>query len=116
MGEEVGGSSSVAREKGDWRQRMWESVMWCQGLEGVGMMRPELRQGWAERVRGWRERIEAKAARGGKDGDGDEVMGDADEGTHGDGLFVEESRNKVNPKGKSPLPFTLHQDFAYTSY
>jgi hypothetical protein len=42
----------------DWRQRMWEAVMVCQGLEGLGMMRPKLRDGWTDRIREWRAKIE----------------------------------------------------------
>ena len=42
----------------DWRQRMWESVMWCQGSEGLGMIRPELQDGWVEKAREWRGKIE----------------------------------------------------------
>lgn len=41
----------------DWRQRMWEAVMVCQGLEGLGMIRPELQDQWVEKAREWRERI-----------------------------------------------------------
>lgn len=41
----------------DWRQRMWENVMLCQGLEGLGMMRPDLRQPWLERIRRWKAQI-----------------------------------------------------------
>ena len=41
----------------DWRQRMWEGVMLCQGLEGLGMIRPELQDAWVEKVREWREKI-----------------------------------------------------------
>lgn len=41
----------------DWRQRMWENVMVCQGLDGLGMIRPSLQDQWVERVREWREKI-----------------------------------------------------------
>lgn len=41
----------------DWRQRMLEAVMVCQGLEGLGMMRPGLQDDWIEKTRTWRERI-----------------------------------------------------------
>lgn len=41
----------------DWRQRMWENVMICQGLEGMGMMRPDMRHLWVEKVRKWKEQI-----------------------------------------------------------
>ncbi|KAK5173300.1 uncharacterized protein LTR77_001981 [Saxophila tyrrhenica] len=42
-----------------WRQRMWEAVCICQGLEGLGMMRPQLRPQWIEKMKEWRERIAA---------------------------------------------------------
>jgi hypothetical protein len=42
-----------------WRQRMWESVILCQGLDGLGMMRTELRALWTEKIGQWRERIAA---------------------------------------------------------
>ena len=41
----------------DWKQRMWENVMVCQGLEGLGMIRPEMRERWVGKVQGWREKI-----------------------------------------------------------
>lgn len=41
----------------DWRQRLWENVMMCQGLEGLGMMRPDLRHLWVEKVKMWRDQI-----------------------------------------------------------
>jgi hypothetical protein len=41
----------------NWRQRMLEAVIICQGLEGLGMIRPDLRDAWAARVRVWREKI-----------------------------------------------------------
>ncbi|CZT15076.1 uncharacterized protein RCC_12098 [Ramularia collo-cygni] len=41
----------------DWRQRLWGNVMLCQGLEGLGMMRPDLRHAWIDRVRMWRDQI-----------------------------------------------------------
>ena len=34
-----------------WRQRLWENLLICQGLEGLGMMRPELQSGWVEKAR-----------------------------------------------------------------
>lgn len=43
----------------DWRQRMWEAIMVCQGLKGMEMMRPGLRDHWVERVREWRTKIAA---------------------------------------------------------
>ncbi|KAK3723991.1 hypothetical protein LTR37_001475 [Vermiconidia calcicola] len=48
-------------EEGDhpevWRQRLWEDVMVCQGLEGLGMIRPGLRDAWVEKVREWRAEV-----------------------------------------------------------
>lgn len=41
----------------DWRQRMWEAIMVCQGLDGLGMMRDNLQDAWIEKVREWREKI-----------------------------------------------------------
>lgn len=41
----------------DWRQRMWENLMVCQGLQGMEMMRPGLRGRWVEQVETWREKI-----------------------------------------------------------
>lgn len=41
----------------DWRQRLLESVMVCQGLRGLGMMRPDLQDVWIEKIRAWREMI-----------------------------------------------------------
>lgn len=40
-----------------WRQRMWESAMVCQGLEGLGMIRPELRESWTPKIKQWRAQI-----------------------------------------------------------
>ncbi len=42
-----------------WRQRVWNAVMLCQGLEGLGMIRPELQDRWVERAREWRGKIAA---------------------------------------------------------
>lgn len=47
------------QDEGDWRQRLWENVMVCQGLDGLGMVRPELQEPWLERVRDWRAKIAA---------------------------------------------------------
>jgi hypothetical protein len=47
-----------AEDGQDWRQRLWESIMVCQGLEGMGMMRPKLRDSWTSRIREWRAKIE----------------------------------------------------------
>lgn len=43
----------------DWRQRMWEGMMLCQGLEGLGMIRPELRDGWVPKIKEWKEKVAA---------------------------------------------------------
>ncbi|KAI5364603.1 hypothetical protein Slin15195_G041410 [Septoria linicola] len=42
-----------------WRQRMWENLLVCQGLEGLGMIRPGLQDAWVEKVKAWREQIAA---------------------------------------------------------
>ncbi|CAH0037808.1 unnamed protein product [Clonostachys solani] len=44
-------------DPGDWRQRLWENTMLCQGLEGLGMIVPGLQDAWLERIRGWRRKI-----------------------------------------------------------
>jgi hypothetical protein len=41
----------------EWRQRMLEAVMVCQGLEGLGMIRPGLQDEWTEKISMWKERI-----------------------------------------------------------
>jgi len=41
----------------DWRQRMLEAIMICQGLEGLGMIRPGLQDAWVEKIRSWKEQI-----------------------------------------------------------
>ena len=41
----------------DWRQRMWENVMICQGLDGLAQLRPSLQDAWIPKVKEWRERI-----------------------------------------------------------
>ena len=41
----------------DWRQRMWETVMICQGLDGLAQIRPDLQDDWIPKVREWREKI-----------------------------------------------------------
>ncbi|RWA14583.1 hypothetical protein EKO27_g496 [Xylaria grammica] len=41
----------------DWRQRFWENIMVCQGLEGLGMLRPDMRDQWIDKIRGWRDQI-----------------------------------------------------------
>ncbi|TKA21849.1 hypothetical protein B0A50_08518 [Salinomyces thailandicus] len=40
-----------------WRQRMLKAVMVCQGLEGLGMLRPGLQDQWTPTIRAWRTRI-----------------------------------------------------------
>ncbi|KAK3723718.1 hypothetical protein LTR37_001599 [Vermiconidia calcicola] len=40
-----------------WRQRLLEDVMVCQGLEGLEMTRPGLRDAWVEKVRAWRAKV-----------------------------------------------------------
>jgi len=41
----------------DWRQRMLEAIMICQGLDGLGMIRPDLQDIWVEKIKGWKEKI-----------------------------------------------------------
>ncbi|KAI1357900.1 hypothetical protein F5Y08DRAFT_323082 [Xylaria arbuscula] len=41
----------------DWRQRFWENIMICQGLEGLGMLRPNMEDKWMGKIREWREKI-----------------------------------------------------------
>ena len=41
----------------DWRQRMWETVIVCQGLDGLSMVRPALQDRWIDKVKEWRENI-----------------------------------------------------------
>ncbi|PSK42173.1 hypothetical protein B9Z65_4087 [Elsinoe australis] len=43
----------------EWRQRLWENVMVCQGLNGLGMIRPEFRGQWVGKVKEWRDKIAA---------------------------------------------------------
>jgi hypothetical protein len=31
--------------------------MICQGLDGLGMIRPSLQDAWVEKIRGWKEKI-----------------------------------------------------------
>ncbi|RYP42514.1 hypothetical protein DL767_000202 [Monosporascus sp. MG133] len=40
-----------------WRQRLWENTMICQGLEGLGMIRPGLQDRWIPKIKEWREKI-----------------------------------------------------------
>ncbi|KAH7006765.1 hypothetical protein EDB80DRAFT_717809 [Ilyonectria destructans] len=46
-------------DEGNWRQRLWENTMVCQGLDGLGMIRPKLQEAWLDKVRGWRAKIAA---------------------------------------------------------
>ncbi|KAI0426767.1 hypothetical protein F5Y09DRAFT_50767 [Xylaria sp. FL1042] len=41
----------------DWRQRFWENIMICQGLEGLGMLRPDTEHEWLDKIREWRDKI-----------------------------------------------------------
>lgn len=52
-----GGWDFPTYDEQDWRQRMLEATMVCQGLEGLGMIRPDLQDAWVEKTRIWRERI-----------------------------------------------------------
>lgn len=49
--DEAGGDS------GDWRQRLWENVMICQGFEGLEMIREDTQDRWIPKIREWREKI-----------------------------------------------------------
>ncbi|KAK8028565.1 hypothetical protein PG991_005621 [Apiospora marii] len=64
------GSLGNADHQSKWRQRMWENIMVCQGLEGLQMLllpqsnddgkvgETTARRGrWADKVRGWRRQI-----------------------------------------------------------
>ncbi|CAJ2511896.1 Uu.00g075210.m01.CDS01 [Anthostomella pinea] len=52
----------------NWRQRLWEDIMVCQGLEGLGMIRPgSLQDSWIPKVKVWRDKIaKLERARAGK--------------------------------------------------
>ncbi|KAL9062877.1 MAG: hypothetical protein Q9157_008568 [Trypethelium eluteriae] len=41
----------------DWRQRLWETVMVCQGLEGLGMIRPGIQDQWVDKIREWKDKV-----------------------------------------------------------
>ncbi|KAI3325458.1 hypothetical protein HD806DRAFT_521052 [Xylariaceae sp. AK1471] len=41
----------------EWRQRLWEDIMMCQGLEGLGMLRPNTQHLWMGKIREWRDKI-----------------------------------------------------------
>lgn len=47
----------VGGEEHDWRQKLWEDVMMCQGLDGLEMLREELQDGWVPRIKEWRDKI-----------------------------------------------------------
>lgn len=51
--EAVGGDFEV-----EWKQCLWEMVVWCQGLEGMDMIRPRGVDKWVKRLCGWRKGIE----------------------------------------------------------
>lgn len=67
-GSSVPGSESLgsADYQNTWRQRMWENVMVCQGLEGLQMLLPggnsgettARRKRWSDKVCAWRRQIE----------------------------------------------------------
>ncbi|KAI0537067.1 hypothetical protein GGR58DRAFT_527615 [Xylaria digitata] len=41
----------------DWRQRLWECIMVCQGLEGLGMLMPDTQLQWLSKIREWKDKI-----------------------------------------------------------
>ncbi|KAI0142990.1 hypothetical protein GGR57DRAFT_484617 [Xylariaceae sp. FL1272] len=41
----------------DWRQRLLEHVMVCQGLQGLGMLRPDMQHQWDGKIRAWKQQI-----------------------------------------------------------
>ncbi|KAI0860551.1 hypothetical protein F4860DRAFT_514722 [Xylaria cubensis] len=41
----------------DWRQRLWEDIMMCQGLEGLGMLISDHQDQWMGKIREWRDKI-----------------------------------------------------------
>lgn len=41
----------------DWRQRLWENVMICQGFEGLEMIREGLQDRWIPKIQEWRDKI-----------------------------------------------------------
>lgn len=41
----------------DWRQRMWEDILICQGLDGLEMMRDGMQDRWIPKIKAWREKI-----------------------------------------------------------
>ncbi|KAI0546359.1 hypothetical protein F4679DRAFT_557703 [Xylaria curta] len=47
----------VERPDRDWRQRLWEDIIMCQGLEGLGMLIPDHQGQWLEKIREWRNKI-----------------------------------------------------------
>lgn len=53
------GASEVGGPDHDWRQKMWENVMMCQGLEGLEMIRDGMQDRWIPRIREWRDKIAA---------------------------------------------------------
>ena len=51
--ETVGGDFEI-----QWKQEIWKTVVCCQGLEGIEMLRPLGVEAWAERLLSWRKGIE----------------------------------------------------------
>ncbi|KAK7210296.1 hypothetical protein V2G26_017474 [Clonostachys chloroleuca] len=47
----------TADDPGNWRQRLWENTMLCQGLEGLGMILPGQQDSWLKKIRRWRRKI-----------------------------------------------------------
>lgn len=51
-----------------WRQRLWENIMVCQGLEGLRMISPNLegeeKDRWVARIKDWREKIDRLTGEG----------------------------------------------------
>ncbi|CAG9991577.1 unnamed protein product [Clonostachys byssicola] len=47
----------TADDPGNWRQRLWENTMLCQGLEGLGMILPGQHDAWRKKIRRWRRKI-----------------------------------------------------------
>lgn len=61
--DEEAAKAAEFEDGGWWRQRMWENVMLCQGLEGLEMLVAvgdgEALERWGPRIRQWRDRIAA---------------------------------------------------------
>ncbi|EPS99214.1 hypothetical protein FOMPIDRAFT_1164125 [Fomitopsis schrenkii] len=54
----VGGDFDV-----EWKQEVWRTVVMCQGLHGMEMIRPGNIRPWRERLTAWRAKIEALTTR-----------------------------------------------------